>query len=501
MRITNSMMINQFLSESNEALNRVSKYQSQVDSTKKISGIADDPQATLLSLKARDKLTNLAVYQNNITTASNYLKESESSVDELNEILKSAYEDIVNANSGSKTQNDLNVIAQDIDNLKNEVLNIGNTSLGSVYIFGGYNSTGSVSGSTKTPPFSSSSVSGDLNYNGINLSQLSWKEDFDGDIKQMTSLQTDILSQASAINMSDSDSNLRDQFEKMGKSMGTLVDSGKRALASAKEFGIDSNSPEYKALSNFVTSFSAITDQMNSETVKDVAGDHILDTDPSIVKNSDGTINYDYYSAKGISVYTADEFANKFTPATAQGYMNAAVALLTDTGSGSQMDQAATTLGSVVTIPASVQTAVTNESNKQTRLQIGSSQTVNITITGLELMGTGSSNIYHLLDKCEKVLKGDSGYGTLSEMVTALQDSQSDVLNLQTRIGSTEDRLNLISDRYVASNINYKQMQSDAEDVDMAEAITNFTTAKTVYSAALQAGANMVQTSLINFLK
>jgi hypothetical protein len=40
LRITNSMMTNKFLSEANDALNRVAKYQSQVDSTKRLSGIS-----------------------------------------------------------------------------------------------------------------------------------------------------------------------------------------------------------------------------------------------------------------------------------------------------------------------------------------------------------------------------------------------------------------------------------------------------------------------------
>ncbi|NLT14819.1 MAG: flagellar hook-associated protein FlgL, partial [Clostridiales bacterium] len=35
MRITNSMMNSKFLSEANKALNRVDKYQSQVNSTKR----------------------------------------------------------------------------------------------------------------------------------------------------------------------------------------------------------------------------------------------------------------------------------------------------------------------------------------------------------------------------------------------------------------------------------------------------------------------------------
>ena len=89
----------------------------------------------------------------------------------------------------------------------------------------------------------------------------------------------------------------------------------------------------------------------------------------------------------------------------------------------------------------------------------------------------------------------------LKGMITTLQNKQSDTLNLQTKIGSTQNRLELISNRYDSSELNYTQIRSEAEDADMAEALMNFTTAKTVYSAALASGAKMLQISLIDFLR
>ena len=100
------MMNSKFLSEANKALNRVDKYQSQVNSTKRLSGIADDPQSTLLALRARDKLSNLELYQANIATANSYLKEAESATRNLNTLLQSAYESIISA-QGAKTPEDL----------------------------------------------------------------------------------------------------------------------------------------------------------------------------------------------------------------------------------------------------------------------------------------------------------------------------------------------------------------------------------------------------------
>ena len=98
------------------------------------------------------------------------------------------------------------------------------------------------------------------------------------------------------------------------------------------------------------------------------------------------------------------------------------------------------------------------------------------------------------------ILNGNLDSGLLGEMTSVLQSAQSNVLSLDTEIGTSQNRMTTLSDRYTASKLTYKGMKSDAEDADMAAAAVELSTAKTVYDAALAAGAKIVQTSLINFL-
>lgn len=492
-------MTKQFLSESNDALSRVSKYQSQVDSSKRLTSIADDPQATLMALRARNKLTNLELYKTNISTASSYLTEAESAVNSLNELLQSAYDDVISAQS-AKTPSDLKILAADIQNLQNEVLSISNATIGASYIFGGYNFTGSTSGATKTPPFSVSGVTGDLSYNGINLSQFSWKEDYDNDTSKMSSLRDTVISIASAFTTSASDIYNKNQAQTAFDALGSLVSKGKTAMKAAEEFGIDTNSAEYQSFKTFWDNISAVADDLGKETSKDIAGDYILDTAATVFK-SDGTIDYDYYSQQGISVLTADELANKFSAANVQTVLASASALLDNSGGSAPMDTAVSQLETAMaTVLAPVQPTLTAETGKTATIQIGTSQSMDITVTGLELLDTGSSNIYHILGKCVQMLNGDMGTEGLSEMVTTLQNAQSTVLTLETKIGASQNRLTLIGSRYDSSELNYTKMKSDAEDADLAESIVNLTTAQSVYNAALAGGAKIIKTSLIDFL-
>ncbi|NLA86226.1 MAG: hypothetical protein GX847_02870, partial [Clostridiales bacterium] len=222
------MMTSKFLSEANRALNRVDKYQSQVNSTKRLSGIADDPQGTLMALRARNKLSNLELYRSNIATASGYLKEAESATSSLNELLKSAYEDVISAQS-AKTPEDWKTLAENLKNLQDEVLSISNTTMGTSYLFGGFNFTGRISGDVKTPPFNVEENTGDLIYNGINLSRIAWKDDYVTAADRMADFAGELYKITDTYPNSVIDGYAKEQAQKAADALNQLVRNGKKA--------------------------------------------------------------------------------------------------------------------------------------------------------------------------------------------------------------------------------------------------------------------------------
>ena len=72
---------------------------------------------------------------------------------------------------------------------------------------------------------------------------------------------------------------------------------------------------------------------------------------------------------------------------------------------------------------------------------------------------------------------------------------------IRTRFGASLERIDMINARYTTSELTYTSQQSEAEDVDLAEAITEWKTAQSVYDAALAAGAQIIQTSLLDFVR
>ena len=675
MRITNGMMASQFLYDANKSLNRLAKAQGTVDSTKKISNIADDPIATVNALKARNKLSSLANYQSNVSTADEYLSESSDALDSINTLVSSAQALVDSANSGSKTDSDLNAIAEEMASLRDEVLAVSNSSLGSVYLF---------SGNSSSKPFSINAA-GHLIYNEIDMTQLSDAEDL-SDAQSAIALDKSDIAELAGTNASATgyyNPDVSDYYAKntitagVISDLGDMLDSANSALSAATDFG-DINT---SGLSSFVSQLKAIKTNLENESNKTVDLDGIttslnkmsdLFSSASTVLKSNTTSSGTYaFSAEkngsGVTVtatgdngvtYTAnvdssalsaagsialdfsggdgtgftttlsidgsctgDEFVSgvdganvtfsdhfninnvkaQITALNAQTatnlkentvtsvYADAASGLAdgtyaltatangdgtitvesggysatisTDTLEASEITQSlsaaltdgggntmitvslgltgftndtagiaalADDIGSVSTagisvtksgntVTAAAQGTLTNIASEMTAatakdiaalatetdaaqtIQIGRTQTVSLGVNGIELLGSGNENIYTLLDKCVNMLRSGDTSG-LSKAVSSLQDAQSRALAANTKVGASQQRMSIISERYSASNITYTGMQSDAEDADMAEAITDFKTAQTVYSAALAGGAAILQTSLVDFL-
>jgi flagellar hook-associated protein 3 FlgL len=80
-------------------------------------------------------------------------------------------------------------------------------------------------------------------------------------------------------------------------------------------------------------------------------------------------------------------------------------------------------------------------------------------------------------------------------------DANLDTLNgIRADVGARTNRLAIAGSRLSGLALNTTQLLSDTEDADMAATITQYTTQQAAYSAALKAGANIVQMSLLDFL-
>jgi flagellar hook-associated protein 3 FlgL len=82
-----------------------------------------------------------------------------------------------------------------------------------------------------------------------------------------------------------------------------------------------------------------------------------------------------------------------------------------------------------------------------------------------------------------------------------LQTHQKNVLAQMADVGGRIARMDLMLDRYAKDEINYTQMKSDVEDLDLAEALMWFSMAEAVYRASLGVGGRILTPTLVDFLR
>ncbi len=84
--------------------------------------------------------------------------------------------------------------------------------------------------------------------------------------------------------------------------------------------------------------------------------------------------------------------------------------------------------------------------------------------------------------------------------ITSFQKALDTVNIAVTGNGTRSKRLDLVTQRLMTQTTTFKELQSENEDIDLAEAATKLTTAQVIYEASLMATGKISQSSLINYI-
>jgi flagellar hook-associated protein 3 FlgL len=130
---------------------------------------------------------------------------------------------------------------------------------------------------------------------------------------------------------------------------------------------------------------------------------------------------------------------------------------------------------------------------------------INTDISGLLGSGQAASDdkLLNTLRDVADHLRGGTTADVDALRTTDLQrlDASMDVLNgVRADIGARTNRLATADSRLTALEENSTKLLSETEDADAAKTIVEYSTQQAAYNAALRAGANIVQSSLLDFL-
>jgi flagellar hook-associated protein 3 FlgL len=138
MRITNNMLINNMLSNLNTNLARMSKYQTQLATGKRISLPSDDPIVASRALKLRTDVAEIEQYQRNVDDAASWMEITETTLAQMGDVMHRVRELTVQGSNGTSSPEELDKIKQEIEQLKIQMTHLANTTYAGRYIFSGY---------------------------------------------------------------------------------------------------------------------------------------------------------------------------------------------------------------------------------------------------------------------------------------------------------------------------------------------------------------------------
>ena len=122
---------------------------------------------------------------------------------------------------------------------------------------------------------------------------------------------------------------------------------------------------------------------------------------------------------------------------------------------------------------------------------------------GGAVQADGSGGLLATLRTIYNDMMGTNG-GTqtdLGNQLTNLDTNISSLESVQATVGSTQDSLQMAGSRLTALSTSAQIDVGNVQDTDMAAASVKFSTEQAGYQAALQSSANIIQTSLLNFLQ
>lgn len=136
-RVTQGMMNNQLLRNISTNLSRINDNQNQLSTGRRINKPSDDPVGISFSLRYRSELSANEQFKSNADAAVSWLDYTDTTLNQANTVIQRVRELTVQATNGTNPQSALDAIKKEIDQLNEQLVNIGNSQFNGKYVFNG----------------------------------------------------------------------------------------------------------------------------------------------------------------------------------------------------------------------------------------------------------------------------------------------------------------------------------------------------------------------------
>ncbi len=162
MRITQKNLTRAYLSGLNRNINQLAKSNERLSSGKRINRVSDSVTDAQKALKVRNQLLNNEQFTRNIQSIQNEISAQESSAMQMNQILIDVKGLLVKAGSGLNSDSDLTIIANELEEINNSIVQLVNVKASDRYTFSGLNNEAPISVQND----------GAVLFNGVNVDEI-----------------------------------------------------------------------------------------------------------------------------------------------------------------------------------------------------------------------------------------------------------------------------------------------------------------------------------------
>lgn len=133
--------------------------------------------------------------------------------------------------------------------------------------------------------------------------------------------------------------------------------------------------------------------------------------------------------------------------------------------------------------------------------EIGKGVQLNINITGQSLIGDGTSGLLKTLRDLSADLKANNVNNIETNDLPGLTTGLNTLLSAESTVGALQNRVQIAQTRLSSLQLSLQQAKSDTGDADYAQLAVTFNSRSASLQAALQAAANINQSTLMDYLK
>lgn len=538
MRMTNKIMQNNSLYNINNNKILQDKLSTQMSTQKKLTRPSDDPVVAIRALRLRTTVTELTqYYEKNVPDAESWIEVTEDALNTTTEVLTDLIKQATKAANKDYGTEDLQIILEQMKSLRDEFYATGNVDYAGRYIFTGYRTD-------TTLTFTSDVEEQADGYPSYQITEQNTISDFDvinyTNIGNLEGLNKNNYTDSSYDDIVEQDI-VNGDIYRMRLSYDSLDSATDLTITlsgvDASDYDPD-NADDAAALE--ALTFSAVTVSSSDdpysqmleanengedliifvpETGEVLFSDTAYSRMEAAVKSLDGT------STEIQFTYTKNQW--KEGDLRPEHYFACTGTTLNDDGSTKVVNYN--------------QDYLTGTSSKQViEYDVGYNQTIQVNTTADEVFGhdldrdiddleiaiANLADIDAIMTDLETVLNGleegtaeyedamlkyeaaEKAYSYIRENVQSLMESAitkfqgylDDTNVAITDNGTRSQRLSLISNRLLDQQTTFKTLQSENEDIDIAEVVVQLTSAELTYEAALMATGKVMQTSLMNYI-